>query len=102
MTAEMMTRRLHPLTVDECLRLLESRSVGRIAFVDDGDPQVLPVNYRVHEGAIVFRTHYGPLLDAVHLSPGAFEGRRDRPRLPHRLERCGPRQGRGGLATGGS
>lgn len=73
MTAEMMTRRLHPLTVDECLRLLESRSVGRIAFVDDGDPQVLPVNYRVHEGAIVFRTHYGPLLDAVHLSPVAFE-----------------------------
>lgn len=71
--AEIVTRRLEPLEIDECLRLLDSRYVGRIAFVDGGLPQVLPLNYRFHEGAIVFRTDYGALLDAVHRSDVAFE-----------------------------
>ena len=65
--------RLETLTVEECLRLLESQAVGRLGFVDDGRPQVLPVNYRFHEGAVVFRTTHGRLLDAIHLSAAAFE-----------------------------
>ncbi len=68
-----MTRRLESVPVDECLRLLESRCVGRVAFIDNGVPQVLPVNYRFHEGMVVFRTAYGALLDAVHLADTAFE-----------------------------
>lgn len=72
MTA-LTTRRLETISVDECLGLLAGRHVGRIAFVEDGEPKVLPVNYRFHQGAVVFRTDYGALLDAVHLSPVAFE-----------------------------
>lgn len=67
------TRRLEAIPVDQCLGLLESRVIGRVAFIDDGVPQVLPVNYRFHEGMVVFRTDYGALLDAVHLSATAFE-----------------------------
>lgn len=71
--ADLMTRRLATIPVDECLKLLESRSVGRVAFVKDGLPEVLPVNYRFHEGTVVLRTAYGPILDAVHLAAVAFE-----------------------------
>lgn len=70
---DLMTRRLVTIPVDECLKLLESRSVGRVAFVNDGLPEVLPVNYRFHEGAVVLRTSYGSLLDSVHLRAVAFE-----------------------------
>ena len=41
---------------DECLDLLAAGSVGRIGFVDDDGPVVLPVNYFLHEGTILFRT----------------------------------------------
>lgn len=64
---------LEELSVDECLDLLERSYLGRLAFVRDGVPQLLPVNYRFHEGSVVFRTAYGALLDTVHLSRVAFE-----------------------------
>lgn len=73
MTSALTRRRLESLSVDDCLRLLASRYIGRIAFVANGRPHVLPVNYRLHEGAVVFRTDYGTLLDAVHLAAVAFE-----------------------------
>jgi hypothetical protein len=42
---ETWTRGLMPdLTEGECRQLVETRSVGRLAFVDDGGPAVLPVN----------------------------------------------------------
>lgn len=66
-------RRLEPLDVDECLRLLGTRYLGRIAYIKDQRPEILPVNYRLHEGAIVIRTTYGALLDACHLATVAFE-----------------------------
>lgn len=40
----------------ECYELLASRSVGRIAFVVDGAPSVMPVNHVVEGGDILFRT----------------------------------------------
>lgn len=70
---DLMTRRLEAIPVDECLQLLESRYVGRIAFLEGGRPQILPVNYAMFEGSVVFRTDYGALLDAVHMSEVAFE-----------------------------
>jgi uncharacterized protein len=45
---------LHELAQDECLRLLESRRVGRLAFVDDEGPAVIPVNYVSYQGAVLF------------------------------------------------
>ncbi len=66
-------RRLDELSVDECLELLQRHEYGRIAFVRDERPELLPLNYRYHEGAIVFRTTYGTLLDAAHNQSVVFE-----------------------------
>lgn len=40
----------------ECLRLLAESEVGRIAYSGRYGLTVLPVNYRLHERTIVFRT----------------------------------------------
>ena len=55
------------LTVDECMRLLTSNvpRVGRVGFESDGRPMILPVNYRFHEGSVVFRTDPGAKLTAA-------------------------------------
>jgi hypothetical protein len=44
------------LPEDECLRLLATRRVGRLVFVDEEGPVALPVNYVSQEGAILLRT----------------------------------------------
>ncbi len=65
---------LQILSSDECDRLLGSAVIGRVAFVVDGEPVILPVNYRYHEGTIVIRTAAGEKLDAAGLAaPVAFE-----------------------------
>jgi CBS domain-containing protein/nitroimidazol reductase NimA-like FMN-containing flavoprotein (pyridoxamine 5'-phosphate oxidase superfamily) len=51
---------LRVLGMDECLDRAGSVPVGRIAFVTDGDPMILPVNHGVDGAAIVFRTTGGP------------------------------------------
>lgn len=58
-------RGLVVLSRQECLRLLESESVGRLGFVHEGTVDILPVNFLVHEGAIYFRTTWGSKLQAV-------------------------------------
>jgi len=40
----------------ECLRLISPGGVGRIAYTGRYGLTVLPVNYRMHEGTVVFRT----------------------------------------------
>jgi len=47
---------LEKLDEAECLRLISPGGVGRIAFVGSYDLTVLPVNYRVVDGVILFRT----------------------------------------------
>jgi nitroimidazol reductase NimA-like FMN-containing flavoprotein (pyridoxamine 5'-phosphate oxidase superfamily) len=49
-------RLLEKLDEAECLRLISPGGVGRIAFVGSYDLTVLPVNYRLVNGAILFRT----------------------------------------------
>jgi nitroimidazol reductase NimA-like FMN-containing flavoprotein (pyridoxamine 5'-phosphate oxidase superfamily) len=49
-------RVLERLDEDECLRLISVGGVGRLAYSGRYGPTVLPVNYRMHEGSIVFRT----------------------------------------------
>jgi nitroimidazol reductase NimA-like FMN-containing flavoprotein (pyridoxamine 5'-phosphate oxidase superfamily) len=61
------------LSQDECLQLLASRRVGRLAFVVDGQPTILPVNYAVDGQAIVFRTDQGAKLTHVPMTRVAFE-----------------------------
>ena len=47
---------LTELTREECWELLAEKVVGRIAFVDDDGPVVLPVNYVTDDGTVLFRT----------------------------------------------
>ena len=62
------------LTVEECVRLLGTTSVGRIGFVTPGGPLIFPVNYVVVEESIVFRTlPYGVIANHVHETDVAFE-----------------------------
>ena len=68
-----MTRQKHRITeLDEsqCRELLTAHRtrLGRVAFVEDGDPDwptVLPVNYAYHDGQIFFRTFEGSKLYAA-------------------------------------
>ncbi|MFI7707447.1 helix-turn-helix domain-containing protein [Nonomuraea sp. NPDC049480] len=54
---------LQVLDPQECLRLIAPGGIGRVAFNGSHGPTVLPVNYKVHDGAIVFRTAYGGPMD---------------------------------------
>jgi nitroimidazol reductase NimA-like FMN-containing flavoprotein (pyridoxamine 5'-phosphate oxidase superfamily) len=47
------------LSTGECRSLLGTHGVGRIAVSTDSGPVVVPVNYSVVDGAIVFRTAPG-------------------------------------------
>lgn len=55
------------LSREECDRLLDSAQVGRVAFLYAGDPHILPINYRFHQGAIIFRTTVGSKMDAAEM-----------------------------------
>jgi uncharacterized protein len=64
------------LSREECLQHLASHTarIGRLAFVVDGWPVVLPLNYALHHGEVVFRTSLGSKLDHVSRGePVAFE-----------------------------
>jgi len=56
---------LEILPLAECLRLLASVPVGRVAFHADGEVVVLPVNHLVDGQNIVFRTAPGSKLSAA-------------------------------------
>jgi nitroimidazol reductase NimA-like FMN-containing flavoprotein (pyridoxamine 5'-phosphate oxidase superfamily) len=47
---------LEQLDETECLRLIEAGGIGRIAYTGKFDLTVLPVNFKFHNGAILFRT----------------------------------------------
>jgi len=53
------------LTPEECLALLATTPVGRIAFVHDGDAVILPINIGLSNRSIVFSTQPGSKLDAA-------------------------------------
>ena len=44
------------LSEEECIALLQTTTVGRIAFVDDEGQQLVPVNFALLDGVIYFRT----------------------------------------------
>lgn len=69
-----MSTHLEMLGTEECLRLLEAGAVGRVGVTVSGVPEVLPVNYRVIDGNVVFRTGSGTKLHAAtRHAPIAFE-----------------------------
>ena len=64
---------LFEISREECLQLLASRRVGRIAFVADGQPLVFPVNYGLDGDMVVFRSDEGTKLTHAPLTKVAFE-----------------------------
>lgn len=72
---------LRELTGAECMdRLRHAAMVGRLAFLADGRPMILPVNYLVDGDAIVFVTEPGTKLSVVAGgAPVAFEIDESRP-----------------------
>jgi len=52
----MADRTIEELGEAESLRLISQGGIGRIAYQSRFGPAVLPVNYKWHDGAVVFRT----------------------------------------------
>jgi nitroimidazol reductase NimA-like FMN-containing flavoprotein (pyridoxamine 5'-phosphate oxidase superfamily) len=51
---------LEQLDEAECLRLIGPGGIGRLVFAGRNDLTVLPVNYKLHNGTVLFRTaQYG-------------------------------------------
>jgi uncharacterized protein len=65
---------LEVLDADECVRLLGTRSIGRIGITSEALPTILPVDYVVADGQVLFRTGAGTKLEAAtHHAVVAFE-----------------------------
>jgi hypothetical protein len=56
---------VHVLDPDESLRHLDGGGIGRAVFDDDDGPVALPVNYKMVDGALVFRTGDGTIATAL-------------------------------------
>ena len=65
---------LEILTNEECQRFLEAARVGRIAFIDHGEPVILPITMGTWGRSIVFSTGPGSKLNAAIMNqPVAVE-----------------------------
>ena len=53
------------LPKSECFGLLARERVGRVVFVDDLGPIVMPANFVLDRHMVVFRTDGGTKLDAA-------------------------------------
>lgn len=56
------------LELEECWRLLDSVSVGRLAVDIAGQPDIFPINFVVHERGILFRSAPGTKLAGAVLN----------------------------------
>ena len=62
------------LSAAQCQELLASHTAGRVAWNAPDGPQVLPVNYALYAGDVVFRTSpYGVLSQLRQRTNVAFE-----------------------------
>lgn len=56
---------LEPMSEARCWQLLDTTTVGRLAFHTADGIVILPVNFLVHEGRIYFRTEPGSTIAAL-------------------------------------
>lgn len=59
------TGRFTEVAQDECLELMRTATVGRLAFVDAQGQQLLPVNFVLGGTDVYFRTMAGTVLAAL-------------------------------------
>lgn len=72
----MSERTIETLDEAECRRLISPGGIGRIAYQSRFGPAVLPVNYRVHDGGVLFRTAaHSPLDEDLRTGIGDAEYR---------------------------
>ena len=65
---------LRDLSRSACEELLRQHIVGRVAFCGAAGPVILPVNYRLYNEQVVFRTSpYGTLSELRRRTRTAFE-----------------------------
>ena len=65
---------LEQLSRDECLQLLGTLAIGRIAVpTAQGSPLVVPVNFVLDGEVVVFRTDPGSKLDGLRQHPVSFQ-----------------------------
>jgi nitroimidazol reductase NimA-like FMN-containing flavoprotein (pyridoxamine 5'-phosphate oxidase superfamily) len=55
-------RRFEPIGSQQCLDLIGSHHLGRIAWQAADLPQILPITYAMHQGSVYFRTAPDGLL----------------------------------------
>jgi len=66
--------RVVELDPTDCMKLLSSVRLGRVAWTGADGPQVLPVNHTVLDGQIIIRTAlYSTIADATRNKRVAFE-----------------------------
>lgn len=62
------------LDAAECWRLLEAQTMGRLATATGDGPRIWPVNYRVRERSLIFRSAPGSKVSELARDPRvAFE-----------------------------
>jgi uncharacterized protein len=67
-------RTFGPLTQSECIHLLETHSLGRLAWQAADSQQIRPINYAFRSGAVYFRTSpEGILSELVRPTDVALE-----------------------------
>lgn len=66
-------RVIEEIDAEECLALLGSHQVGRVAVVVGIHPVIFPVNYCLDGDAVVFRTGEGAKLQGAAGHPVGFE-----------------------------
>lgn len=57
----------------ECLEVLGRHCFGRLAVVEDGQPNIFPVNYSLDGERVIFRSGSGTKFDHARLDRVAFE-----------------------------
>lgn len=65
--------RTQQLTSEQCIELLASAPIGRLAVIVAGRPEIYPVNHTVFQGDVLFRTGSGTKLDAAKGQHVSFE-----------------------------
>ena len=65
--------RLEVIPYDDCVRLLDEGQVGRLGGVWDGQPQIVPLNYRWDGSGVLCRLDPGLSLRALRDGTVVFE-----------------------------
>ena len=71
--ADGVVAKMEQLAEDTCWQLLATVPVGRVGFVVDQQPQILPVNFALDGHTLVFRTAEGTALNQTAMRNVAFE-----------------------------